>query len=94
MLLAFSCLLNHNVVADLIGIALGHVYYFLEDVYARDKALGGLGGPRIMGAPAILEAAFAEPVPEGEPVPAAERAGGFVWGEGMALGGADGGGGQ
>lgn len=33
VLLGFSLLLGHNIQADLIGIACGHVYYFLEDVY-------------------------------------------------------------
>jgi hypothetical protein len=26
-------LLNHNILADLIGIGVGHIYFFLEDVY-------------------------------------------------------------
>ena len=30
------------------------MYYFLDDVYARPVAQGGLGGPRIVVAPAFL----------------------------------------
>ena len=51
VLLGLSLLLNHNIVADLIGIAVGHVYYFLEDVYPKPEAQGGLGGPRLLKTP-------------------------------------------
>lgn len=33
MLLTFSVLLEGHVAVDLLGIAVGHIYYFLEDVY-------------------------------------------------------------
>ena len=36
------------------GIAIGHVYFFLEDVYPKPKHEGGLGGPRILQTPAFL----------------------------------------
>lgn len=35
VLLAFSLILGNSPVVDLMGIAAGHVYYFLEDVYPR-----------------------------------------------------------
>ena len=49
-----SLLLNHNILADLIGIAVGHVYFFLEDVFAKEEAQGGLGGPRLLKTPAFM----------------------------------------
>lgn len=35
VLLAFSLVLGNSPVVDLMGMAAGHVYYFLEDVYPR-----------------------------------------------------------
>jgi Derlin-2/3 len=32
VLLGFSLLLGHDVQADMLGIVVGHLYYFLEDV--------------------------------------------------------------
>lgn len=54
VLLGLSLLLDHNILADLIGIGVGHVYFFLEDVYAKDEALGGLGGPRLLKTPNFM----------------------------------------
>lgn len=89
VLLGFSLLLNHNIIADLIGIGVGHVYYFLEDVYPKEQAEGGMGGPRLLKTPAWLVRAIDGPIddPDYVPPPAEERAGGFQWGEGMQLGG-------
>eukprot|EP00040_Diaphanoeca_grandis_P024313 m.133497 g.133497 ORF g.133497 m.133497 type:complete len:252 (-) comp29677_c0_seq1:373-1128(-) len=89
VLLGLSLLLNHNIIADLIGIAVGHIYYFLEDVYPKDPALGGLGGPRLLKTPSFIEALFAG-VEEDENYIPAEMAGGFQWGEGRQVGGEDG----
>ena len=36
------------------GLAVGHVFYFLDDVYARPVAQGGLGGPHVLKAPQFL----------------------------------------
>ena len=33
VLLSFSCLLGNNGLVDVVGIGVGHLYYFLEDVY-------------------------------------------------------------
>eukprot|EP00041_Stephanoeca_diplocostata_P004662 m.48719 g.48719 ORF g.48719 m.48719 type:complete len:254 (-) comp15272_c0_seq1:937-1698(-) len=92
VLLGLSLLLNHNIIADVIGIAVGHVYYFLEDVYPKPVSLGGLGGPRLLRAPAFLEALFAAPAEDADfiPPPVHERPGGFAWGEGRNLGADDG----
>eukprot|EP00729_Bicosta_minor_P006703 gene6703-29951_t len=89
VLLGFSLLLGHNIQADLIGIACGHVYYFLEDVYPTVMADGGMGGPRMLAAPAIVTRIFDGPVNDPNYVapPPGQRAGGFQWGQGRQLGG-------
>lgn len=40
VLLAFSVLLGNSPVVDVIGIGVGHVYYFLEDIYPLMPASG------------------------------------------------------
>jgi len=91
VLLGFSLLLNHNIIADVIGIVVGHVYFFLEDVYPKPKHEGGLGGPRLLKTPAFLTLLFDGPIddPNYTPPPPGEQAGGFNWGEGEQLGGAN-----
>ena len=89
VLIGLSMLLNNNTVADLMGIAVGHVYYFLDDVYPKPRALGGLGGHRVLATPAWLARVF-----DGRPAdpnyaddePAGVAPGGFAWGQGQALG--------
>jgi Derlin-2/3 len=53
VLLGFTVLLN-NVFpgGDLLGMAVAHVYYFLEDVYPR---LEGSGGRRILATPGVIK---------------------------------------
>ncbi|KAI8346527.1 Derlin [Mortierella sp. GBAus27b] len=42
VLLGFTLLLNsHFPKGDLMGIAVGHIYYFLEDVWPKEQASGG-----------------------------------------------------
>lgn len=52
VLLCFSLLLSGQLpIGDLLGIAVGHVYYFFQDVWPRDPASGGrrwLDTPRIL----------------------------------------------
>ena len=75
---SLSLLLNHNIVADLIGIAVGHVYFFLEDVLAGPRATGGMGGPRLLKTPALIEWLFAaDGGEEANYVIPEERAGGL-----------------
>jgi Derlin-2/3 len=89
VLLGFSLLLQHNIQADLIGIAVGHIYYFLEDVYPTVMAEGGMGGPRVLRAPRFITRLFDGQVDDPNYVapPADDQAGGFAWGEGRQLGG-------
>uniref|UniRef100_F7GGU1 Derlin n=1 Tax=Monodelphis domestica TaxID=13616 RepID=F7GGU1_MONDO len=65
------------------GIAVGHIYFFLEDVFPNQP-----GGARILKTPAFLKAIFDTPDddPNYNPLPE-ERPGGFAWGEGQRLGG-------
>jgi len=73
VLLGFSLLLGNSVVVDILGIAVGHVYYFLEDVFPLQP-----GGFRILVTPAILKRIFERNEdPDYEPMPEVERPGGF-----------------
>lgn len=47
-------ILGQNPVPDLLGIAVGHVYFFLDSV------LPGNGGPHLLATPALLQRIFAE----------------------------------
>lgn len=82
VLLAFSLLLGNSVVVDMMGIAVGHIYYFLEDVFPEQA-----GGFKILRTPIILKKIFdAQPDdPSYNPLPE-ERPGGFSWGEGARAG--------
>ena len=73
VLLGFSLLLGNSVVVDILGIAVGHVYYFLEDVFPQQP-----GGFRILATPQFLKNWFERnDDPEYEPMPEAERPGGY-----------------
>ena len=49
VLLGFSVLIGNTILVDLIGILVGHVYYFLEDVFPNQR-----GGCRIIKTPQFL----------------------------------------
>ena len=49
VVLAFSLLLGNSVLVDLMGIAVGHIYYFLEDVFPRQP-----GGFRVLQTPGFM----------------------------------------
>ncbi|XP_018333543.1 derlin-2-like isoform X2 [Agrilus planipennis] len=75
VLLAFSLLLGNAVYVDLLGIAVGHVYYFIEDVFPSQR-----GGFKILKTPAFMKALFnSNDDPDYMPLPE-ERPGGFEWG--------------
>ena len=48
VLLIFSCMLGSSPVVDLLGMAAGHVYYFLEDVYPT------MTNRRVLKTPALV----------------------------------------
>lgn len=83
VLFGFSLLLGNSVTVDVIGIAVGHVYYFLEDVFPEQP-----GGFRILKTPGILKSIFDAPPedPNYQPLPEEDRPGGFNWGEGQRVG--------
>jgi len=63
VILGFGFLLGQNPIFDLLGIAVGHLYYFLEDVYPA------ITNRRLLKTPAILKWMFdsPEPVQAGRP---------------------------
>jgi len=54
VMLCFSLLLGNSVTMDLIGICVGHAYYFLEFVYPVMADIRGWRIRRIMEPPAVL----------------------------------------
>jgi len=54
VLLGFSLMLGSSPVVDLLGMAAGHAYFYLEDVYPR------LTGRRLLKTPGLLKAIFPE----------------------------------
>lgn len=53
VLLGFSLLLGNAVLVDLMGIAVGHMYYFLEDVFPRQP-----GGFKVLKTPYFIKMLF------------------------------------
>ncbi|XP_044921187.1 derlin-3 isoform X7 [Mustela putorius furo] len=49
-LMGFSLLLGNSILVDLLGIAVGHIYYFLEDVLPNQP-----GGKRLLLTPSFLQ---------------------------------------
>ncbi|ELU04051.1 hypothetical protein CAPTEDRAFT_159615 [Capitella teleta] len=86
VLLGFSLLLGNSIMVDLMGIAVGHFYFYLEDVFPLQP-----GGFRMLKTPAFLKW-LCNPVhedPAYNPLPE-DRPGGFDWGgEGERLGAQD-----
>lgn len=76
VLLGFSLLLGNSVMVDLMGIAVGHLYYFLEDVFPNQAR-----GFKVLETPRILKYLLEEPRqdPNYNPPPE-DRPGGFNWG--------------
>ena len=70
VLLAFSVMLGSSPVVDLLGMAAGHTYYFLEDVYLHTP-----GGRRLLRTPGIVRAIF--PTDAIRPAVAPAAGGGF-----------------
>lgn len=77
VLLGFSVLLGNALWVDLMGMAVGHMYYVIEDVFPNQR-----GGFKLLTTPQILKTIFdGAPVdPEYTPLPE-DRPGGFNWGE-------------
>ncbi|KAG4075745.1 hypothetical protein HA402_003571 [Bradysia odoriphaga] len=78
VLLGFSVILGNTIWVDLMGMAVGHIYYFLEDVFPKQR-----GGMRILKTPLFLKKLFNEHMDDPNYVPLPEereRPGGFNWG--------------
>ncbi|XP_034397610.1 derlin-2-like [Cyclopterus lumpus] len=56
VLAGFSLLLGNSVAVDLLGISVGHMYYFLEDVFPNQP-----GGRKLLTTPELLRALFDRP---------------------------------
>ncbi|XP_042277559.1 derlin-2-like isoform X2 [Thunnus maccoyii] len=56
VLMGFSLLLGNSIVVDLLGISVGHMYYFLEDVFPNQP-----GGRKLLMTPELLRAMFDQP---------------------------------
>lgn len=54
VMLTFSVLIGNAVIMDVIGICVGHMYYFLEFVYPVMASIRNWPIKRIMEPPAIL----------------------------------------
>jgi len=79
VLLAFSVLLGNSVLVDFMGIACGHLYFFLEDVFPVQP-----GGFQILKTPHILKWIFDTRRTESDyqPLPEDQRPGGYNFGGG------------
>uniref|UniRef100_A0A7N4NK14 Derlin n=1 Tax=Sarcophilus harrisii TaxID=9305 RepID=A0A7N4NK14_SARHA len=73
VLMAFSLLLGNSILVDLLGIAVGHIYYFLEDVFPNQP-----GGKKLLLTPGFLKLIFDTPEedPNYRPLPEERPAGG------------------
>ncbi|KAG6611481.1 Der1-like family [Phytophthora cinnamomi] len=54
VLFSFSILLGNSATTDLIGIIVGHIYYFLEDVYPTIASIRGWKTQRPLATPRII----------------------------------------
>ncbi|XP_031202354.1 derlin-3 isoform X3 [Mastomys coucha] len=65
-LMGFSLLLGNSVITDLLGIVVGHIYYFLEDVFPNQP-----GGKRLLLTPSFLKLLLDDPQedPNYQPLP-------------------------
>ena len=59
VLCGFSVLMGGDPLTDMLGIGVGHLYYFLEDVYPRMLP----GRPRLLKTPRFIDALFRVPPP-------------------------------
>lgn len=60
VLLSFAVVLGNSATVDLIGIIVGHVYYFFEDVYPLVADIRGWEVRRWLAAPLLLRQLFGE----------------------------------
>lgn len=77
VLLAFSVILGNAIWIDLVGMAAGHIYWFLEDVFPNQP-----NGRKLLKTPQFLRNIFDEPEDVDYEVLPEDRPGGagFQWG--------------
>jgi len=85
VLLGFSLLLGNAVSVDLLGMAVGHTYFYLEDIFPNQP-----GGFKLLKTPQILRVLCDETPddPQYAPPPE-ERPGGYNWGNNEPAPGGD-----
>lgn len=77
VLLGFSVILGNTVVVDVMGMVVGHIYYFFEDVFPNS-----MNGYKLIKTPQFLRTLLEYPEdPDYTPLEE-DRPGGFNWGGG------------
>ncbi|EEB10041.1 Derlin-2, putative [Pediculus humanus corporis] len=77
VLLGFSVLVGNAFWVDVMGMVVGHMYYFIEDVFPNQR-----GGFKLLTTPRILKTIFDRAPVDPDYVPLPEdRPGGFNWGD-------------
>ncbi|KAL1269738.1 hypothetical protein QQF64_032027 [Cirrhinus molitorella] len=74
VLMGFSLLLGNSIVIDLLGIGVGHIYYFLEDVFPNQP-----GGRKLLATPGIFRVLFDTPQEDPNYAPLPEDQSGLSW---------------
>ncbi|XP_067087049.1 stromelysin-3 [Osmerus mordax] len=74
VLMGFSLLLGNSVVVDLLGIGVGHMYYFLEDVFPKQP-----GGRKLLRTPELLRTWLDNPDEDRGYSPLPEEQDGDLW---------------
>ncbi|NP_001134187.1 derlin-3 [Salmo salar] len=74
VLMGFSLLLGNSIVVDLLGIGVGHIYYFLEDVFPNQP-----GGRKLLMTPELLRTVFDTPEEDPSYFPLPEEQAGEFW---------------
>ena len=64
VILCFSALMGNNLMTDMIGIGVGHVYYYFEDVYPQVADIRGWRDRRFLRAPVVLKRICGEHIPQ------------------------------
>lgn len=74
VLMGFSLLLGNSIVIDLLGIGVGHIYYFLEDVFPNQP-----GGRKLLATPGIFRVLFDTPEEDPNYSPLPDDQNGISW---------------
>ncbi|TMW57048.1 hypothetical protein Poli38472_002973 [Pythium oligandrum] len=68
VLFSFSLLLGNSATTDIMGIVIGHIYYFFEDVYPTIARIRGWKTQRPLATPRLIKYFFEAPPPVAENV--------------------------